>query len=102
MQVTNEMKWLFPSSDELFPFGQVQPKLKSGLRAIVSNSSVGGLLDIANAADLLGVSAKWLYRNYRDLPHVLIPAGKRPRIRFRRSDLEQWIANHSFDWRKRR
>jgi len=58
------------------------------------------LLNIQQAATLLAVSVKWLYRNYRNLPHVLIPAGRKPRIRFRRDDLHGWIAAHSFDWRR--
>lgn len=58
------------------------------------------LLDIQQAAAMLAVSVKWLYRNYRNLPHILIPAGRKPRIRFRRDDLYGWIEAHSFDWRK--
>ena len=58
------------------------------------------IFDINHAAAHLGVSAKWLYRNYRELPHILIPAGKRPRIKFRRADLDEWLTRHSFDWRK--
>jgi len=61
----------------------------------------GSLLTVEQAAELLGMSAKWLYRNYESVPHVLIPAGKKPRIRFRKAALEQWIASHEFDFRKR-
>ena len=46
------------------------------------------------------MSAKWLYRNYRDLPHVKIGGGTKPRIRFKGADLDQWVAAHTFDWRK--
>jgi predicted DNA-binding transcriptional regulator AlpA len=56
-----------------------------------------GLLDVCEAARVLGMSRKWLYRNWRSLPHVLIPAGRKPRIRFRRVDLERWIHTHSFN-----
>jgi predicted DNA-binding transcriptional regulator AlpA len=55
------------------------------------------LLDVREAAKRLNMSAKWLYRNYRSLPHVLIPAGRKPRIRFRRETLERWIHSHSFN-----
>ena len=57
-----------------------------------------GLLDVREAAELLGMSQKWLYRNWRSLPHVLIPAGKKPRITFKREALERWIHSHSFNW----
>ena len=56
-----------------------------------------GLLDVREAAELLGMSQKWLYRNWHSLPHVLIPAGKKPRIKFKREDLESWIRSHSFN-----
>jgi excisionase family DNA binding protein len=58
------------------------------------------LLTIEEAADYLGMSAKWLYRNYRDLPHVKIGGGTKPRIRFKSTDLDGWIAAHTCDWRK--
>jgi excisionase family DNA binding protein len=69
-------------------FGSAQPSL---LRS---------LLTIDEAADYLGMSAKWLYRNYRDLPHIKIGAGTKPRIRFKSADLDRWIAAHTYDWRK--
>src|SRR5215471_9671956 len=58
------------------------------------------ILDIKRSAAMLGVSQKWLYRNYKTLPHVLIPSGTRPRIKFRRTDLEEWLSRHTVDWRK--
>ena len=53
-----------------------------------------GLLDVEQAADYIAMSRVWLHRNYRLLPHVRIGNGKRPCIRFRRADLDQWIARH--------
>jgi excisionase family DNA binding protein len=49
-----------------------------------------GLLDIHQAAEYLGMSHRWLYRNYQaeQIPHVRIGS----RILFRRTDLDQWIA----------
>jgi excisionase family DNA binding protein len=58
------------------------------------------LLSVDEAAEYLSMSAKWVYRNYRDLPHVLIGSGERPRIRFRASDLDQWINARTIDWRR--
>jgi len=58
------------------------------------------LLTIEEAADYLGMSAKWLYRSYHDLPHVKIGGGAKPRIRFKSADLDAWIAAHTCDWRK--
>lgn len=60
----------------------------------------GTLLTVEEAAARLGVSTKWIYRHYKTLPYVLIPAGKKPRIRFRQRDLDIWILRHRFDWRK--
>ena len=65
-----------------------------------ASSLFRSLLTIEEAADYLGMSAKWLYRNYRDLPHVKIGGGTKPRIRFKGADLDQWVAAHTFDWRK--
>jgi hypothetical protein len=52
------------------------------------------LFDIPQAARYLSMSPKWLYRNYRRLPHVLIGDGAKPRIRFRRCDLDGWVRRH--------
>jgi len=65
-----------------------------------ASSLFRSLLTIEEAADHLGMSAKWLYRNYRDLPHVKIGGGTKPRIRFKSADLDGWIAAHTCDWRK--
>jgi len=78
-------------------FGSVRHRAPKRVKA-----PANGLLDIKQAAAYLGISAKWLYRSYHNFPHILIPAGKKPRIRFRQSALDQWIANHEFDFRKRR
>jgi predicted DNA-binding transcriptional regulator AlpA len=63
------------------------------------SAPANGLLDIRQAAVYLRISAKWLYRNYENFPHVRIPAGKKPRIRFRSADLDRWISAHAVDWR---
>jgi excisionase family DNA binding protein len=75
---------------------------KAAMAAIFDGSSslFRSLLTIEEAADYLGMSAKWLYRNYCDLPHVKIGRGSKPRIRFRSADLDGWIAAHTCDWRK--
>jgi len=52
------------------------------------------LLTVEQAAAYLGMSAKWVYRNYRRLTPILIGDGPKPRIRFRRCDLDAWIARH--------
>ncbi len=54
------------------------------------------LIDVRQAAAHIGMSARWLYRHYRILPHVRIGGfgdrGKgRSRIKFRRSDLDAWL-----------
>jgi predicted DNA-binding transcriptional regulator AlpA len=52
------------------------------------------LLSIPQAAAYLGMSSKWLYRNYASLPHIRIGAGNRPRIKFRQCDLDAWVSEH--------
>ncbi len=52
------------------------------------------LLDVPQAAQYLAMSAKWLYRNYHRLPHIAIGDGKKPRIRFRRCDIDAWVRRH--------
>lgn len=52
------------------------------------------LFDVEQAAQYLDMSAKWVYRNYRSLPHILIGGGKKPRIKFRRCDLDAWVRRH--------
>jgi len=59
------------------------------------------LLDIKEAAKLLGMSPKYLYRAYPQMPHIKIGAGKRGRIRFRRAQLEAYIESHSFNRRSK-
>jgi Helix-turn-helix domain len=58
------------------------------------------LLDVNGAAELLGVSAKWVYVNYKTLPHIPIGSGERPRLRFRRKALLEWIDRREIDWRQ--
>ena len=45
----------------------------------------------SDAAELLGVSRKWVYRAVRDgvIPFYRLGAGT---LRFRRSELEAWLA----------
>ena len=59
-----------------------------------SSSQPQSLLTVEQAAAYLGMSAKWVYRNYRRLTPILIGDGPRPRIRFRRRDLDAWVARH--------
>jgi excisionase family DNA binding protein len=74
---------------------------KAAMAELFDGSSLSrSLLTIEEAANHLGMSAKWLYRNYRDLPHVKIGGGTKPRIRFKSADLDGWIAAHTCDWRK--
>lgn len=52
------------------------------------------LLSVKQAAEYLNMSAKWVYRNYKSLPHVPIGGGEKPRIKFRRCDLDAWVKRH--------
>lgn len=58
------------------------------------NASAKPLLSVEQAAAYLGMSAKWVYRNYRHLTPILIGDGPKPRIRFRRCDLDAWVRRH--------
>jgi predicted DNA-binding transcriptional regulator AlpA len=52
-------------------------------------------LDVDEAARYIGMSTKWLYRNHAILPSVRIGCGRRPRLRFRRRDLDVWLQQHT-------
>jgi excisionase family DNA binding protein len=52
-------------------------------------------LNVDEAAKYLGISAKWIYRNHAVLPSVRIGCGRRPRLRFRRRDLDVWLQQHT-------
>src|SRR5713226_2560455 len=54
-------------------------------------------LDMMQAADYVKMSPKWLYRNLGAVPHLRIGNGRKPRIRFRRSDLDAWLQEHSIN-----
>jgi hypothetical protein len=54
----------------------------------------GSRFGIKQAAEYIGMSPKWLYKHYADLPHVRIGYGTKPRIKFRRCDLDAWIRQH--------
>jgi len=71
---------------------EAETKQGSGVSsAHLSSSCSEPLLDVDQAADYIGMSAKWIYRNYAILPHRRIGEGPRPRIKFRRCDLDRWI-----------
>jgi excisionase family DNA binding protein len=78
------------------------------VRSLVESEAAGkaihslrpSLLTIEEAAEYLGMSAKWLYRNYQNLPHVKIGSGQKPRIRFKEADLAGWVTARTIDWRK--
>jgi hypothetical protein len=52
------------------------------------------VLDVAEAAAYIDMSAKWLYRHYTIIPHVRIGFGSKPRLKFRRRDLDAWLEQH--------
>lgn len=58
------------------------------------------VLDVAAAAVLIGMSQKWIYRHYDILPHIRIGFGCKPRLRFRRRDLESWLDGHRVKYGK--
>jgi hypothetical protein len=60
------------------------------------------LLEAADVAEILGVHESWVRVHYRELPHILIGNGERPRVRFRRKALLAWIEQHEIDWRKKK
>ena len=52
------------------------------------------LFSMEDAAKYLGMSTKWMYRNYKMLAHIPIGSGPKPRIKFRRCDLDAWVQRH--------
>ena len=68
-------------------------------RALGTRKREGRLLDAGAAAEQLGVSREAIRRWVRSgrLPHVVLPptnGGSRGVLRFRRADLETWVARH--------
>lgn len=53
------------------------------------------LLTAAEAARLLAVRPSWIYEATRNGELPCVPLGKH--VRFLRSDLEQWVAQHRGD-----
>jgi predicted DNA-binding transcriptional regulator AlpA len=52
------------------------------------------LFSMEDAAEYLGMSTKWMYRNYKNLAHIPIGSGPKPRIKLRRCDLDAWVRRH--------
>lgn len=52
------------------------------------------VLDVSAAAAYIGMSCKWVYRHYETLPHIRVGFGTRPRLKFRRRDLDVWLEEH--------
>jgi len=59
-----------------------------------SSSCSEPLFGMEDAAKYVGMSTKWMYRNYKMLAHILIGSGAKPRIKFRRCDLDAWVRRH--------
>ncbi len=55
------------------------------------------MLDVEAAASYINMSAKWIYKHLDSVPHLRIGDGYKPRIRFRRRDLDHWLQEHSMD-----
>jgi hypothetical protein len=61
---------------------------------VESSSCSEPLFSMEDAATYLGMSTKWMYRNYKMLAHIMIGSGSKPRIKFRRCDLDAWVRRH--------
>lgn len=55
------------------------------------------VLDVAQAAAYINMSQKWIYRNHSILPHLRVGFGTRPRLKFRRRDLDGWLEKHKIE-----
>lgn len=58
------------------------------------------LLDVTAAAKHIHMSEKWVYANLDVLPCLRIGNGRKPRIRFRRRDLDAWLQEHAIEHRR--
>ncbi len=71
------------------------PIVSRGAPSDVESSSCSEpLFSMEDAAKYLGMSTKWMYRNYKMLAHIPIGSGPKPRIKFRRCDLDAWVRRH--------
>jgi len=85
----------FSSPSPIAPLAGAQPQ--AALQGQTRSDCSESLFDIERAAEYIGMSAKWLYKHYADLPHIRIGYGQKPRIKFRRCDLEAWVREHRIE-----
>ena len=52
------------------------------------------VLDVDQTAAYIGMSRKWIYRHYEIMPHIRVGFGRKPRLKFRRRDLDTWLKEH--------
>jgi len=58
------------------------------------NRELPEVLDVDQAAAYIGMSRKWIYRHYEIIPHIRVGFGRKPRLKFRRRDLDAWLEEH--------
>jgi hypothetical protein len=91
-----------PATDLPRLLGELEEVRATGLARLSAPAAVhvpadrdlDDVLDVDAAADYIGMSAKWIYKHHAIIPHVRIGFGSKPRLKFRRRDLDGWIEKH--------
>jgi hypothetical protein len=62
--------------------------------AALPDRNLDDVLDVDQAAAYIDMSAKWIYRHQGILPVMKVGFGRKPRLKFRRRDLDTWLEEH--------
>jgi excisionase family DNA binding protein len=64
---------------------------------MINDSKMEPLLDIKQAAELIGMSVHWLYRATArgEVPVVKMGSGPKSKLRFRPEKLKEWVEERS-------
>ena len=98
-----------PATDLPRLLGELEEVRAHGLARLTAPAAVEAsadrngedVLDVEQAATYLDMSCKGVYRHYEILPHFRVGFGARPRLKFRRRDLDAWLEEHRVNRRNR-
>jgi hypothetical protein len=62
--------------------------------AALPDRNLDDVLGVDQAAAYISMSRKWVYRHQEILPVMKVGFGQRPRLKFRRRDLDAWLEQH--------
>ena len=60
----------------------------------IPDRNLDDVLAVDQAATYINMSVKWVYRHQGILPVLRVGFGHKPRLKFRRRDLDTWLEEH--------